>query len=166
MQRMLVLGSPGTGKSTLSRKLSHILQLPVYHLDQLFFEADWVINKAKFNHQLQAVLKQDQWIIDGNYAASLPDRLSRADAVIYLDYPAPVALLGVIKRYFQYRHTTRPDMASGCTEQLQPSFLWYVFTFKFKKRKQTLKALTSANVPVYFFQTRKETTAFLQSLAS
>ena len=45
MQRILILGSPGTGKSTLSRELSHILQLPVYHLDQLFFEANWVIKR-------------------------------------------------------------------------------------------------------------------------
>ncbi|MGM0522856.1 MAG: hypothetical protein ACQER2_02225 [Bacillota bacterium] len=166
MQRILILGSPGTGKSTLARELNHILQLPLYHLDQLFFETDWVINEAKFNQQLQAVLNQDQWIIDGNYAASLPNRLTRADAVIYLDYPTPVALSGVIKRYFQYKHTTRPDMAPGCTEQLQPSFLWYVFSFKWKKRKQTLKSLTSANIPVYFFHSRKETATFLQTLTN
>lgn len=166
MQRILILGSPGTGKSTLSRKLSDILQLPLYHLDQLFFEADWVINKVKFNQQLQQVLKQDQWIIDGNYAASLPDRLTQADAVIYLDYPTPVALSGVIKRYVRYRHLTRPDMAPGCTEQLKLSFLWYVFTFKFKKRNETLKHLKAANVPVYVFQSRQETMAFIKTLKS
>ncbi|GEM01055.1 Adenylate kinase [Halolactibacillus halophilus] len=166
MQRILILGSPGTGKSTLSRELSHSLQIPIYHLDQLFFEADWVINKTKFNKQLHVILKQDRWIIDGNYSSSLPERLIRADVVIYLDYPTPVALLGVIKRYLQYKHTTRPDMAPGCKEQLQPSFLWYVFTFKIKKRNQTFMHLKSANVPVYFFHSRKETNVFLQSLRS
>jgi adenylate kinase family enzyme len=164
VQRILILGSPGTGKSTLARELSQLLHLPLYHLDQLFFEADWVTNEAKFNQQLQAVLKQDQWIIDGNYAASLPKRLAQADAVIYLDFPVHVALIGVMKRYVRYKHTTRPDMAPGCTEQLRLSFLWYVLTFKYKKKSKTLRHLKAANIPVYFFHWRQETTAFIKTL--
>ncbi len=166
MQRILILGSPGTGKSTLSRELSHVLGLPLYHLDQLFFEANWVINEPVFRQKLHDVLHEDQWIIDGNYTSTLSDRLTRADAVIYLDYPTPLALSGIITRYFRYRQTTRPDMAPGCTEQLKFSFLWYVLTFKRKKRKQTLAHLAAVKIPVYFFYSRKDATAFIQTLTS
>ncbi|GEM03273.1 topology modulation protein [Halolactibacillus miurensis] len=166
MQRILILGSPGTGKSTLARELSHHLQLPLYHLDQFFFEAHWVINEPAFKQKLHDVLHEDRWIIDGNYAASLPQRLSRADTVIYLDYPTPIALSGIIKRYWRYKHTTRPDMAPGCLEQLKPSFLWYVLTFKRKKRKQTFASLTATQIPVYFFHSRKETATFIRTLTN
>lgn len=166
MQRILILGSPGTGKSTLAKKLSHTLQLPLYHLDQLFFEENWVINRDVYTRSLQTILKQDQWIIDGNYVGSLSERLICSDTVIYLDYPTSTALLGVTKRYFKYKHTTRPDMAPGCVEKLRLSFLFYVLTFKRKKKQKTFTTLETKHIPVYIFKSRKETNAFLNSLAA
>lgn len=165
MKRILILGSPGTGKSTLASQLSKQLHLPLYHLDQLFFEKNWVINPSAFSRSLATILPKDTWVIDGNYANSLAERLVRSDAVIYLDYSTTTALFGVIRRFLTYRHQTRPDMAAGCKETLRLSFLWYVLSFKYTQRRQTLRLLKQKRLPVYIFSSRKEAYDFLTDLA-
>ena len=76
MQKILVIGSPGSGKSTFAVQLSKQLDLPVIHLDKL----NWIddkntLNPAGFDELLEKVLKKDSWIIDGNYSRTLSKRL-------------------------------------------------------------------------------------------
>ena len=131
MQRLLVIGSPGAGKSTLARALAARSGLPLVHLDQLHWLPGWTErNRDESRAELAGVLAQDRWIIDGNYGSILAMRLARADTVVWLDYPTHLCFWRVLKRWWRYRGTNRPDMTEGCPERLDPEFLWYVLTFR------------------------------------
>ncbi|RIM17735.1 AAA family ATPase, partial [Staphylococcus cohnii] len=79
MNRIIVIGSSGSGKSTLSRKLSKSLDLPVYHLDALFWKPNWVMTSSDEQKEIQKTLFQKKkWIIDGSYTGILDERLDAA----------------------------------------------------------------------------------------
>ncbi len=131
MQRVLVIGSPGAGKSTLARALAARTGLPLHNLDRMHWLPGWVErDRAEGLAELRGVLAQERWIIDGNYGSSLPERLTRVDTVIWLDYPTHLCLARVFKRWWQYRGRTRPDMTEGCPENLNLEFLFYVLNFR------------------------------------
>lgn len=98
-QRAMVIGSPGSGKSTFARRLRDLTGLPLVYLDQMWHRADGShVSREAFDTALQAVLQQDRWIIDGNYQRTIPVRLPRADIVFLLDYPVEVCLAGALSR--------------------------------------------------------------------
>lgn len=130
MKRILIIGSPGAGKSTLAGELGRRLVLPVYHLDRLWWRPGWVeAAEADFDAGLAAILAGDRWIIDGNYGRTLTKRLNFADTVIYLDFPRPVCLWRALKRICRYHGTVRSDMGAGCPERLDWEFLQYIWNF-------------------------------------
>ena len=86
MQKIIIIGCPGSGKSTLSRALHEKTKLPLYHLDMMYWNADkTTVEKQVFRERLAEVLKQDKWIIDGNYGATMEMRIQQCDTVIFLD---------------------------------------------------------------------------------
>jgi adenylate kinase family enzyme len=131
VQRVLIIGSPGAGKSTLARELAAHTGLPLHNLDRMHWLPGWIErDRAEGLTELRGVLAQERWIIDGNYGSSLPERLSRADTVVWLDYPTWLCLARVFKRWWQFRGRTRPDMTEGCPENLNLEFLHYVLVFR------------------------------------
>lgn len=131
MKRILVIGCCGSGKSTLSHKLYSKLGLPIIHLDQVYWQTDWIeTHKAEFEKKVKELANQPAYIMDGNYASTLDLRLQRADTLIYLDFPTWICLWRVLKRIFKYHGQTRPDMTPGCHERFDIGFLHYVITFR------------------------------------
>lgn len=131
MQRILVIGSPGAGKSTLAASLAQTTGLPLFHLDRIYWRSGWTErDRDAANSDLNRVLASDRWIIDGNYGSTLPLRIARADTVVWLDYPTGLCLRRAINRWRQYRGRSRPDMADGCPERLSLEFLVYVIRFR------------------------------------
>ena len=119
MNRIIIIGCGGSGKSTLARNLSKKTNLPVVHLDKIFWKEGWVnISREEFNTLLKEELKKEKWIIDGNYDRTIKERIEMCDTVIYLDYPRMSCLFGVIKRVVSSYGKVRPDMADGCPERL------------------------------------------------
>ena len=99
MNKMIVIGCPGSGKSTFSRKLSEKTEIPLYHLDMMYWNEDkTTVNKNIFLERLGAVLQKDEWIIDGNYISTMELRMLACDTVIFLDYPLEICLDGVKSR--------------------------------------------------------------------
>ena len=142
MRRVLVIGSPGAGKSTLSHALAQATGLPLFHLDRMFWRPGWIErDRDEGRAELAGVLAQDRWIIDGNYGSSLPLRVERADRVIWLDYPTYLCLTRILKRWWHYRGRARPDMTEGCPERLDLEFLFYVLTFRAAWRERNAAAL-------------------------
>jgi adenylate kinase family enzyme len=138
MQRVLVIGPCGAGKSTLARELGARLDLPVFHMDQLNWQPGWVeSSKEQISTRLEAIIAGDRWLIDGNYGGTLPERLQRADTVVYLDYPIGLCLSRVLRRIWTYRGRSRPDMTEGCPERFDLAFLWYLLTWNSGPRKRT-----------------------------
>ena len=104
MKRVMIIGSPGAGKSTFARKLRDYSGLPLYYLDQIWHLPDrTTISPAAFDARLMEILAEDQWIIDGNYSRTMELRLKACDTVFLLDYPLAVCLDGVRKRVGQKR---------------------------------------------------------------
>lgn len=95
MKKIIVIGSPGAGKSVFSQKLKNIIGLPLYHLDMLYHKKDGThISKEELEEKLKGILKKDNWIIDGNYQRTLELRLKECDTVFLLDYPLEDCLSG------------------------------------------------------------------------
>lgn len=130
MQRIAILGSPGAGKSTLARALGQLLDLPVHHLDAAYWTSGWQPrDPAEFLAAADFLAAEPRWIIEGNYRATLPARLQRADLVILLDIPRALCLTRVILRWWQWRGRDRPDLAPGCPEQLDLAFLKWTWDY-------------------------------------
>ena len=147
MKRILVIGSGGSGKSTVSTQLGAILGLPVIHLDQLYWKPGWEKpSKEEWARTVEELIAQPEWIIDGNFGATLPQRIKRADAIILLDVSRWVCLWRVAKRALKYRGRHRPDMAPGCQERFDLEFIRWIWTYPRKSRPAKL-ALLSATGP-------------------
>ena len=91
MKRIIVIGSPGAGKSTLARRLRDITGIPLYYLDMLWHKADGThVSKEEFDIRLNKVVQKNRWIIDGNYQRTLKFRLQACDTVFLLDFPRTI----------------------------------------------------------------------------
>jgi adenylate kinase family enzyme len=130
MQKVAIIGSCGAGKSTLAVNLGKKLNLPVIHLDAYYWQSGWQSTDAQQWLRIQEkLIKQNRWIIDGNYGNTMGIRLAAADTVIWLDFNRYLCLWRVFQRYLKYPGKTRPDMASNCPERLTGEFMQYVWNF-------------------------------------
>lgn len=107
MKKIMVIGCPGSGKSTLSRTLHKITGIPLFHLDMMYWNSDrTTVDKSVFCERLLNTIQKDEWIIDGNYGSTMELRLQACDTVIFLDYSLDVCLNGIKER----RGKVRTDM--------------------------------------------------------
>ena len=169
VNKVVIIGSGGAGKSTFSRKLSEAIGVRVYHLDCLFWKPGWVSTPRDEWVELQReVIEQDSWIIDGNYGGTLDIRLQAADTIIFLDLPRWLCMYRIIKRYFQYRKGGRPDITEGCLENLNLEFVKWVWNFRRDKRDEILRKFKEIeqNKTVIILQTREEVEAYLERIKS
>ena len=166
MERILIVGNSGAGKSTMARALSEKTGLPVVHLDKLFWRENWQhIAREEFDALLQQELEKSQWIIDGNYDRTVSTRLAYCDTVIYLDYPRWQCLLGVVKRVISSYGKVRPDMGDGCPERFDWEFMKYVWNYNRENREKLYRKLNALDrVNVIVFRNRKEGNLFLRNL--
>lgn len=167
-KRIMVIGCSGSGKSTFSRKLAEITDLPLIHLDATFWQENWThLSRGKFDAMLESEVEKDRWIIDGNYNRTLEMRLNYADMVIDFRVPRYLCLVGVVKRYFKYRNTNRPDMAEGCNEKIDFDFLKFIWNFNKKDLPQNdLKIKKYPNATHIIFTNRKQSEEFLNEIQS
>jgi adenylate kinase family enzyme len=165
MERVLVIGSPGAGKSTLATAIAERSGLPLIHLDRHHWRSGWVeADKAEWEPQVAALIAGERWVIDGNYGGTLAARLARADTAIWLDFPVWLCVARVFRRAVQYRGKTRPDMAEGCPEQLNWEFLAYTARFPWTGRKRILAKLPAFTGRLVHLRRPSEAERFLHSL--
>ena len=167
MKRILVIGCCGAGKSTLSRKLARITGLPLIHLDQEYWQPNWVeSDPADWEAKVETLIQDDSWIIDGNYGGTMPKRLTRADTVVFLDRSRWVCLYRVLKRTSLHYGQARSELPEGCRERFDWEFLKYVYRFQLDRRPGILRNLEdlSPEKQVFHMKSDKEVTQFLHSL--
>ncbi|MBR5513853.1 MAG: adenylate kinase [Ruminococcus sp.] len=98
-EKIIVIGSPGAGKSKFARKLCSITGLPLHYLDMLWYKPDRThVSREEFDEKLEEILDTAKWIIDGNYQRTLERRLQMCDTVFLLDYPLEQCLAGAEER--------------------------------------------------------------------
>lgn len=125
MKKVIVIGSPGAGKSTFSRKLRDKTGLPLFYLDMIWHKPDKTnITREEFREELEKIFKKDAWIIDGNYLWTLEMRLEACDTVFFLDYPVEACLEGASSRI----GTEREDLPWEETE-FDEEFRQYIVDF-------------------------------------
>lgn len=165
--KIQIIGFSGAGKSTLSKQLSKFYNLPVIHMDSLNFLDNWVErDRTEFNNIVNEFLDSNEsWVIDGNYFRIATRRYEQADLIIYLKYNRITCLKGVISRYKKYKNSSRPDMAKGCKERLNFSFLmWVLFTGRTKKRRKHMEQVVSNAKSSLVFKNRKQLNNYLKKV--
>ena len=158
MQKVLIIGCPGSGKSTFARKLHEQTQIPLYHLDNLFWNANrTTVEDSVFKARLQEVLAQDAWIIDGNFSSTMEWRMQGCDTIFFLDYPTDVCLAGVRER----KGKKRSDIP-WIEETDDEEFLQFIKDFSEKRRPQILELLNKYNdKKIYIFTSRNDANRYL-----
>ncbi len=161
MKKIIVIGCPGSGKSTFARELHNITGIPLYHLDMMYWNEDkTTVEKSVFIERLTKVLQKDMWIIDGNYGSTLELRMSECDTVIFLDYPLNICLDGITQR----RGKKREDMPWVETEE-DTEFIEFIKTFNIQQRPKIMTLLDryrDKNITV--FKNREQADEFLYRL--
>ena len=167
MERVIIIGCGGAGKSTLARKLGEKTGLPVVHLDQIFWSpGNWEhLQSDEFDTLLINELNKPQWILDGNYNRTMELRLEKCDTVIYLDFNRFQCIFGWLKRVMTNWGTARPDMAPGCNEWFDPEFAKWLWNFNKKNRSRYHSMLAKTEgIRVYILKNRREVYHFLKQI--
>ena len=138
--KLAIIGSPGSGKSTLAKRLGDKLNLPLIHLDKLFWHGKWNTTAEDiWREKVKEVCEQEKWIIDGDYFNTMEIRLAAADTIIFLNVPRYKCLYRLIKRMIVSCGKARSDMGSGCIEKPSWSFLKFLkFVWDYHKLKKPI----------------------------
>ena len=167
MQRVLIIGPCGAGKSTLATALSKKLSLPVFHMDQLNWKPGWVeSSKDEIRKKLFAITATDRWLIDGTYGGTLDERLLCADTVVYLDYPIRLCVARLLKRIWIYRGRTRPDMTENCPERFDIGFLFYLIQWNSGPKLRTEAKLKGHKTKIVRLRRPAELQRWMDTLPS
>lgn len=160
MNRVLILGCPGSGKSTFARQLGALTGLPLVHLDNVYWRPDGThLSRPAFDEALLRLLREEQWILDGNYSRTYEVRISACDTVFFLDYDTKVCLAGVAQRVGR----PRPDMP-WTEERPDPELIDLIRRYPEEERPRLLAIL--ARYPqksLIRFETRGQAQAWLES---
>ena len=161
IKKAIIIGCPGSGKSTFARALQQKTSLPLYYLDRMYWNADrTVVSQEIFHERLNEVLQKEEWIIDGNYGSTMEWRMQACDTVIFLDYPVEVCLSGVKERAGK----PRSDMPWIETEE-DAEFIGFIKSYNSESRSKVMELLEKyCHKKIYIFHNRDEANGFLAGM--
>ena len=165
LNRIAIIGAPGSGKTTLSQKLEKLYNLPLFNIDTIYQLPNWVMRDPKERDAM--ILEEadkDKWIIDGTFIDTLEYRVNRADRVIFLDYSTWTFLRGIFDRLIHNYGKEKPDMP-GCKERFDLDFIFYVATYNIRRRKYVLEVLNKfKDKDIIIFRKQKDLNKWVEEL--
>ncbi|WP_112136084.1 P-loop NTPase family protein [Glycomyces dulcitolivorans] len=165
MKRVVIVGSGGSGKSHLSRALGQRLEIPVTHLDAVYFDEHWnPLPKNEFARAQEQLVAAPEWIIDGNHNSTLPIRLREADTVVLMDVSTVAALWGAVSR--QIRHGAGQH-GNGIHNRLNWAVIRYIATYRKQMRPKVLDNIrrhAAEGAEVVRLRNRRQTRTWLRQL--
>lgn len=145
LERIAIIGCGGSGKSTIARQLGEQLDLPLTHLDGIYYDANWTaLSKDDFATAQTGLVAEPRWIIEGNYASTLPIRLAAADTVVFLDLSAITCLRGILQRRWRYRGGQHAQ--AGVYDRITWSFVRYIVGYR-RKMAPRVRSLIAEHAP-------------------
>jgi adenylate kinase family enzyme len=140
MERILVMGSSGSGKSRFAQRLSAMTGIPMVSLDALFWKPGRMPSDAnEFETRVTEAARLPRWIMDGKSQGAGDLRRSVADAIIWFDLPRRTCMTGIMTRIATSYGRVRPEMAPGCPEKIDLEFFRYVWTYRRRQRPKLLR---------------------------
>lgn len=163
MKKIIVIGCPGAGKSTFSRKLKKKINIPLYYMDQLWHNKNHTtITQEELKVQLNKIFKTESWIVDGNYLSTLEMRIKACDTIFLLDYPVELCLSSAKERIGKKR-VDMPWIETEFDEEFK-QWIQDFPTLQLPTIYALLKKYHTKNIII--FKTRQEANHYLSSINS
>lgn len=160
MKKILIIGCPGSGKSTFARRLAAKTGIPLHHLDMIWHKPDkTTVSTKEFDECLNEVFSGNEWIIDGNYLRTLPWRLTQCDTVFFFDLPMETCLAGAERRLGMQRE----DMP-WVEDEMDPEFRQWIIDFPNEQLPKIKEFLKSCDKDVVVFESHEDADRFLDSM--
>lgn len=161
MQKIIVIGCPGAGKSTFSRALRDKTGLPLFYLDMIWHKEDKTnVSREEFDQKLGRILDKEKWIIDGNYRRTLETRLNACDTVFFLDFSTEICIDGARERVGKVRE----DMP-WVEENLDEEFIKFIEKFRENELPRIYSLMKKCkDKKIVIFKSRKDMQDYINSL--
>ena len=162
MKKVIIIGCPGSGKTTFAEKLYQITGLPLYHLDAIWHKSDKThVSRADFDKSISAIFNTPKWIIDGNYNRTIELRLQQCDTVFLFDLPTDICIQGAIDRLGK----ERSDLP-WIEKELSPSFKQTIEEFPHDSLPKIYELINKYSIDkqVVIFKSRKDVDDYLKSI--
>jgi adenylate kinase family enzyme len=173
LQRVVVIGTSGSGKTTFAAKIAPLLDLVPIDIDQLHWGPNWTPKpKEEFHRLLQEAASDERWVIAGNYGAARDLVWPRATTVIWLNYSFATVFWRALRRTV-WRAITQEPVCNGNRESFRLSFfsrdsvlLWVITTFRRRRKEysQLRAGLSYPHLEWIEFRRPNEAEDFLASL--
>ncbi|WP_106400082.1 P-loop NTPase family protein [Actinocorallia populi] len=166
MERVAVIGCGGSGKTTVGRRLAAVIGTTVTHLDAVYYDEHWNgLPQEEFAAVQEGLVAAPAWVIDGNYASTLPIRLRRATHVVFLDPPVLTCLWGVLQRRLRHRGGQHDE--TGVYDRITWGFVKYVWNYRKEMRPRVLLLLAehARHAEVRIVRSRRAANALVSEAA-
>lgn len=167
MERVVIVGCPGAGKSTAAKRLAEITGLPLVHLDLHYWQPGWVRpDNDLWRAKVEELVSRPHWIMDGNYSGTLDLRLAAADTLIHLDFSTFICAWRLGRRTLMGLGQRRGhELRAGCPERLDWPFFRFVLNYRRDYRARDMERMAAFDVAVHRFTSPGTLDDFLSVLA-